>query len=302
MLFSASRAVRRPPHRTRGFDSQGSERGWLKLLAGYDATGHGLGVKVLRAVPREPAGREPRVAASPIRRCERVPARRHGRGLHHRSADRCRGHARNRGVRAGCHECGARRNRRGGVVLVARDDTRACPRIESLKVFSRSEQRRTELAARCAGELGLQASPVPTVDEAVADVEIIVTATNSPEPVLFPHHLSPGVHLNAMGIRTEIAPETTAACVVIGDGREESIGDGKFSVAIAAGVVTADHLGPELGAVLDSGRPATVGKPTMFDSSGVTLQDVTSARYVWERAEQEDVGVLVDIVVGDVLS
>jgi ornithine cyclodeaminase/alanine dehydrogenase-like protein (mu-crystallin family) len=105
-----------------------------------------------------------------------------------------------------------------------------------------------------------------------------------------------------MGIRTEIAPETTAACVVIGDGREESVGDGKFSVAIAAGVVTADDLGPELGAVLGSGLPATEGRPTMFDSSGVALQDVTCARYVWERAEQEDVGVLVDIVGGDVLS
>ena len=40
----------------------------------------------------------------------------------------------------------------------------------------------------------------------------------------------------------------------------------------------------------------------MFDSSGVALQDVTCARYVWERAEQEDIGVLVDIVGGDVLS
>ena len=40
----------------------------------------------------------------------------------------------------------------------------------------------------------------------------------------------------------------------------------------------------------------------MFDSSGVALQDVACARAVWEGAERDDAGVLVDIVGGDVLA
>jgi alanine dehydrogenase len=278
----------------------GEQRGWLKLLAGYDATGHGLGVKVLARFPDNPPGANlgsllllfDDANGFPLAIMDGVyiTAARTGAGA------------------ALATEALAPDAIRVGVVgtgvvawysLLAM--RRGCPGIERLKVFSRSEKRRTQLAARCASELGLHATPVATIDEAVEDVDVIVTATNSPEPVLFPHHLSPGVHLNAMGIRTEIAPETVAACVVIGDGREESIGDGKFSVAIAAGVVTADDLGPELGVVLDSGFPGT-RMPTMFDSSGVALQDVTCARYVWEHAEQEDVGLLVDVVGGDVLS
>lgn len=279
----------------------GERRGWLKLLAGYDATGHGLGVKVLARFPENPPGANlgsllllfDDANGFPLAVMDGVyiTAARTGAGAA-LATEALAPEATSVGLVG------------TGVVawysLLAM--RRACPRIESLKVFSRSEQRRTELAARCASDLGLKASPVATVDEAVADVDVIVTATNSPEPVLFPRHLSSGVHLNAMGIRTEIAPETTAACVVIGDGREETIGDGKFSVAIAADIVTADNLGPELGAVLDSGRPTTEGKPTMFDSSGVALQDVTCARFVWERAQQEGVGALVDIVGGDVLS
>jgi ornithine cyclodeaminase/alanine dehydrogenase-like protein (mu-crystallin family) len=91
---------------------------------------------------------------------------------------------------------------------------------------------------------------------------------------------------------------------VIGDGRDEALGDGKFSVALAAGAVTADELGPDLGAVLAGLAPGRTGDDqiTMFDSSGVAIQDVACARAVWERAERDDAGILVDVVGGDVLA
>jgi alanine dehydrogenase len=146
-------------------------------------------------------------------------------------------------------------------------------------------------------DLELDANPVLTVDEAVSDADIIVTATNSPKPVLFPKHLRLGVLVNAMGIRTEIAPEALARCVVVGDGRDEALHDGKFSVALGAGVVSETDLGPDLGELLDGvelpGSPEE--RVTMFDSSGVAIQDVTCARFVWERADALDVGTVVDL-------
>ena len=44
----------------------GERRGWLKLLAGYDETGHGLGVKVLARFPENPPGSQPRVASAAV--------------------------------------------------------------------------------------------------------------------------------------------------------------------------------------------------------------------------------------------
>lgn len=279
----------------------GERRGWLKLLAGYDATGHGLGVKVLARFPENPPGANlgsllllfddengfPLAVMDGVY----ITAARTGAGAA-LATQALAPEATSVGVVG------------TGVVawysLLAMKS--ACPHLASMKVFSRSEERRTHLALRAERELGLKAAHVATVDEAVADVGVILTATNSPVPVLYPHHLSPRVLVNAMGIRTEIAPETTAACIVIADGREEAIGDGKFSVAIEAGRVAASDLGPELGAVLDGARPTDKGRPLMFDSSGVAMQDVTCARYVWERAEKEGFGTQVDIVAGDVLS
>jgi alanine dehydrogenase len=173
-----------------------------------------------------------------------------------------------------------------------------------VRVHSRSEQRRSELVARIERELGLAAQPAATAADAVAGADVLISATNAPTPVLDAADLQPGQHLNAMGIKTELTPAAVAACRVIGDGREETLGDGKFSVALAAGAVGPDDLGPDLGAVLAgmaTGRtdPAQI---TMFDSSGVALQDVACARAVWERAERDDAGVLVDIAGGDVLA
>jgi alanine dehydrogenase len=175
--------------------------------------------------------------------------------------------------------------------------TRTRRKIADVSVYSRAGTRREHFAQRVRAELGLGANAVASIDAAVSDADIIVTATNSPEPVLFPEHLRPGVLVNAMGIRTEIAPDTVARCVVVADGRNGTLSDGKFSVALSAGAVTETDLGPDLGEILDGTDlpESTEDRMTMFDSSGVAIQDVACARFVWRRAESLDVGTLVDL-------
>src|SRR3990170_1576077 len=168
------------------------------------------------------------------------------------------------------------------------------PGLGSLKVYSRSPERRAAFA-EFARDLGLEASSVATVDEAVRDVDIIVTATNSPTPILGPHHVSAGQLVNAMGIRTEVDPRVIAMCVVVADGREESRAEGKFSVALSAGFVSADDIPADLGEVLAGTVEIVPGDDVIaFDSSGLATQDVDAARAVWELAERLEVGTLVD--------
>jgi ornithine cyclodeaminase/alanine dehydrogenase-like protein (mu-crystallin family) len=134
-------------------------------------------------------------------------------------------------------------------------------------------------------------------------VDVIVSATNAPEPVVGVQHVAPGQHLNAIGIRTELTPELVARCRVIGDGREETLLDGKFSVALAAGAVAEEDLGPDLGTVLDGteGGRRNADEITIFDSSGVAIQDIVCAVHVHERASAEGIGTLTDLGSGAVL-
>src|SRR4051794_37180624 len=245
--------------------------GWLKLLAGYDGAGGGLGVKVLARFPHNPPGRNLGsliVLFDPddgfplaVMDGGYITAVRTGAGA---------GLAPRALARDGATTLGLVGS--GVVAWHALQAIRlACPEIRSVRVHSRSETRRRELCERIEAELGLDAAPADDPRAAVAGVDVVVSATNAPEPVLAAADLAPGQHVNAMGIKTELAPDVLAAARVVGDGREETIGDGKFSVALAAGAVTEADLGPDLGAVLAGLAPGRLGDEdiTLFDSSGV---------------------------------
>ena len=106
-----------------------------------------------------------------------------------------------------------------------------------------------------------------------------------------------------MHATARIAPDAIARCRVIGDGREEALGDGKFSTALAAGTVRESDIGPELALVLAGREPGRSDAETitLFDSSGVAIQDVVCARHAWERAQADDIGTIITLADAGVL-
>jgi ornithine cyclodeaminase/alanine dehydrogenase-like protein (mu-crystallin family) len=278
-------------------------RGWLKLLAAHDAASGGLGVKVLARFPNNPPGRNLGSLLLLFDDSDGTPLAVMD-SVYITAVRTAAGAALATQVLA-----------RAGALSVAMIGTGALawysllahrhlvPALDEVRVYSRSQQRRTEFAQRAAVEVGVVVRPVGTVAEAVAGADVVVTATNSTEPVLRKEHLEPGQHINAIGIRTEMSPDAVAACRVFGDGRAETLLDGKFSVALAAGAVREEDLGPSLGDVLGGG-PGRSGADeiTMFDSSGVAVQDIACAVHVWRAAVEQDAGTVVDLGASDVLA
>lgn len=280
----------------------GERKGWLKLLAGYEAGTGGLGVKVLARFPDNPPGAnlgslvllfDPE-SGFPLAVMDGVyiTALRTGASAGLASSVLAAPDA------ATVSVIGT------GVVawhsLLAVASAR--PTLRSVRVFSRSQARRVGLAGRVERELGLAASPAASVAEALCGGEIVITATNSPEPVVMQGQLQPGQHVNAMGIRTEISADAVAGTFVVPDGTDEAVSDGKFSVALAAGTASREQLGPELGHLLaDGGGKWDPGRISLFDSSGVAVQDVVMARYIWQLANERDIGVKVNLGLEGVL-
>lgn len=275
---------------------QERRRGWIKVLAGHEAASGSLGVKVLARFADNPPGANlgslvllfddedgfPLAIMDGVA----ITALRTGAGAGLATEVLAAPEPRTLGV--------------VGTGVVAWHSTEAVmevrPSIECLRVYSRNEDRRGDFAARAAASFGLDARPVGTVEEATANAEVVVTGTNAPEPVVLADHLHAGQHVNAMGIRNEIAPAALARTWIIPDGVEEAVGDGKFSTALAAGTLTREDLGPELGVLL--ARGASAHDPlriSLFDSSGVAVQDITMARHLWRRADADGIGVEVDL-------
>jgi alanine dehydrogenase len=274
---------------------QERRRGWLKLLAGHDSSSGALGVKVLARFADNPPGANlgslvllfdddngfPLAVMDGVL----ITAMRTGAGAGVATAALAAPDPRNVGLVGtgvvGWHSLQA--------TLLVR------PSIDHVNVFSRSAERRESTAARIRAELGVDATPVASVEEATGPADILITATNSPEPVIGLEHLRPGMLVNAMGIRTEISPEAIAHSWVVPDGREEALLDGKFSMAVAAGAVRVDDLGPELGAVVAADEGYHADRISLFDSSGIAIQDLALAQHIFKLAEAESRGTVVDL-------
>jgi ornithine cyclodeaminase len=148
--------------------------------------------------------------------------------------------------------------------------------------------------AAVAAELDL---PFEAVDlPAMRRADVIVTITSSPAASLMADHVAPGTHLACMGTDTagkqEVEPALLAAARVFTDEVAQSATIGEAQHAVAAGLIGAEAITP-LGDVL-TGRHPGRGKAdeiTLFDGTGVGLQDIAVAAKAVEAARARGVGI-----------
>jgi ornithine cyclodeaminase len=153
------------------------------------------------------------------------------------------------------------------------------------------------LGAVAAG-LGL---PFEAVDlPAMREAEVIVTITSSPAASLGADHVSPGTHLACMGTDTrgkqEVDPALVAAAKVFTDEVAQSITIGEAQHAVAAGLLDPTAITP-LGHVLTGIHPGRTSQTeiTLFDGTGVGLQDLAVAAVALTRAKEQRKGTTVQI-------
>jgi ornithine cyclodeaminase len=146
------------------------------------------------------------------------------------------------------------------------------------------------------------AEAVETVQEAVADADVVVTATASKEPIVQREWLKPGAHVNAVGSSIPTAREldtaTVASASLFVDRRESTVNEaGDYLMPVREGAIGPDHIRAEIGEVLigaAAGRESD-DELTVFKSLGLAVEDLAAAELVLERAEREDAGAVVSL-------
>jgi ornithine cyclodeaminase/alanine dehydrogenase-like protein (mu-crystallin family) len=129
-----------------------------------------------------------------------------------------------------------------------------------------------------------------TVEEAVFDADVIVTATASTEPILKGSWLRAGQHVNLVGSSVasarEIDDEGVAAGRFFVDTRSGAEAQaGEFLGAINSGAIGPEHLLGEIGDVY-AGRivgRTTPEEITIYKSLGTAAQDLSAGYAVWQR-------------------
>jgi ornithine cyclodeaminase/alanine dehydrogenase-like protein (mu-crystallin family) len=148
----------------------------------------------------------------------------------------------------------------------------------------------TDRARAAADELG--AAVAASRDEALA-ADVVATVTPGKEIVVAEGALRPGQHVSLMGAdgpgKAEIAVDELTRVHVFCDDWEQASHNGDLVHAVAAGVLARGDV-TELGAVL--ARTAAGRRDdddiTVFDSTGLAIQDLAIALAALERADDLD--------------
>jgi alanine dehydrogenase len=160
----------------------------------------------------------------------------------------------------------------------------AMPRVDRIRAWSRSPEKREKFAREC----GVEAAE--TAEEAVRGADIVATATNSGEPVIDSAWIAAGTHINAMGSNQARRRELPAdlvhrADLIVTDSVEQSrmeSGDLLLAFSSESDWDRVVELKDVTAGRFKRNRPAEI---TLFKSNGLAVEDVIAAGWVYERAQ-----------------
>jgi alanine dehydrogenase len=134
-----------------------------------------------------------------------------------------------------------------------------------------------------------------TIAEA-ASCDVLSTVTPVTSPIVDADDVGDHTHINAMGAdaagKQELDPDILLAATVVIDDYDQCVHSGEINVPWGEGLVDDGDLYGELGEIVTgdrAGRTADDGV-TVFDSTGLAIQDVAAAHVVYEHAKADDEG------------
>jgi alanine dehydrogenase len=132
---------------------------------------------------------------------------------------------------------------------------------------------------------------------AAEDADVIVTGTHARNWLVDDAWVKPGAHIAALGAdlkgEQEIDPSTLKRGRVFVDDIRQCREDGEINVPLSEGLITEDDVAGEIGKVIAGeleGRQSD-DQVTVFDSTGIALQDSATVPLEYERAVAAGVGI-----------
>jgi ornithine cyclodeaminase len=171
-----------------------------------------------------------------------------------------------------------------------------------VRLWSRSPERRVAFVEWAQKRFGVEIEGCRTAEQAARGAQIICTTTASREPVLAGEWLWPGTHVNAVGASLRSARELDTDAVVRSslfvDRRESAMNEaGDFLIPRDEGAIDETHIRGEIGDIVLGklqGRERD-DEITLFKSLGLAVEDIASAKLIYERAKATGAGTWISL-------
>ena len=173
--------------------------------------------------------------------------------------------------------------------------------LERVHIFDKDEDRARQLAQALAHEIPADIVVARNLAAAVRESDMCITCTTARRFFLEKGMVSPGTFVAGIGAdnpeKQELDPALMASSTVVVDVLEQCATIGDLHHALAAGAMTRADVHAELGEVVAGKKPGRTraDEITIFDSTGMALQDVAAAAAVYEKAVTHGAGLRVSL-------
>jgi len=130
-----------------------------------------------------------------------------------------------------------------------------------------------------------------SIQEAVAS-DIVCTLTPSRSPIIKKEWISPGTHINAIGAdapgKQELDPSILREAMVVVDDIKQAGSSGEINVPTQQGTYSTGEIYGTLAEVVVGKKKGRINNRdiTVFDSTGIAVEDIAVAKHLFEKAKQ----------------
>jgi len=142
---------------------------------------------------------------------------------------------------------------------------------------------------------------VTDIKSAVESSQVIITVTPSRKPLIMDEWVQKGTHFSCVGSdmpgKQEIDEKIFARAKIFVDDYSQALNVGECEIPFKKGVIGKDSIAGEIGELISGNKKGRDNDDdiTIFDSTGVALQDLMAANRALKAAEEKNIGTVVEL-------
>ena len=174
--------------------------------------------------------------------------------------------------------------------------------LTEVSVYDIDEETRNKFVERAGREYpNLKIESAQNVEEVAQDRDIICTVTPSRKPIVMSEWIGEGTHINAMGAdapgKEELDPAILKRSKVVIDDWDQAWHSGEVNVPASKGLIGKEGIYCELGDIVAGKKKGRISPKeiTIFDSTGLAIQDAVVAKLVYKEATEKRIGMTIEL-------
>jgi ornithine cyclodeaminase/alanine dehydrogenase len=174
--------------------------------------------------------------------------------------------------------------------------------LETVKVWSPVREQQLKYKQDIESMLGIQVLLCDEPKDAVEGSDVIVTATPGKNPIVQDEWVSPGTHIIAIGAdmkgKQELDPKIFSRAKIVVDNIQQCVLRGETQNPIKEGIITEKDIHAEIGEILLGTKVGRENNKeiTIFDSTGMSIQDNMTACRIFKNAVQLGIGQKIELI------